>query len=204
MPGWLRGHPAWDMSDATDTSLDLTGKTLIAMPGMGDPRFEHSIVFMCAHSDEGGMGLIINKPAPEVALRDVLDQLDIKPDAKVGGQSVHFGGPVEMARGFVLHSSDYQSRLQTLKIGDDFGMSATVDILEDIALGQGPSEALVMLGYSGWGPGQLESEIGRNGWLTCDSTPELVFETSDVDKWAKALSQLGVDPLGLSATAGHA
>lgn len=189
-------------SDAS--ALDLTGKILIAMPGMSDPRFEHSIVFMCAHSGEGAMGLIINKPAPEVALRDVLDQLDITPDDEIARQPVHFGGPVEMARGFVLHSEDYTSRLQTLSVGDAFGMSATVDILEDIATGQGPREALVMLGYSGWGPGQLEGEISQNGWLTCEATPELVFGTQDCEKWQVALAQLGVDPLGLSATAGRA
>ncbi len=192
------------MEHTEATPLDLTGKVLIAMPGMGDPRFEHSVVFMCAHSEEGAMGLIVNKPAPEVALRDVLDQLDIKPGSAIAKEPVHFGGPVEMARGFVLHSGDYSSRLQTLKLSQDFGMSATVDILEDIASGQGPDESLVMLGYSGWGPGQLEGEIGRNGWLTCKATPELIFRTSDSEKWSEALSLLGVDPIGLSATAGRA
>ena len=192
------------MAQAETASLELTGKVLIAMPGMGDPRFEHSVVFMCAHSDEGAMGLIVNKPAPEVALRDVLDQLEIKPGSAIASTPIHFGGPVEMARGFVLHSGEYTSRLQTLSLSEDFGMSATIDILEDISQGQGPAEALVMLGYSGWGPGQLEDEITRNGWLTCEATQDLVFRTPDSEKWAEALLLLGVDPVGLSATAGHA
>ncbi|MEO9820078.1 MAG: YqgE/AlgH family protein [Paracoccaceae bacterium] len=191
--------------DITDTKpLDLTGKLLIAMPGMGDPRFEHSVIFMCAHSEEGAMGLIVNKPADEVVLRDVLDQLDISPENAAGSMPVHFGGPVEVARGFVLHTPDYTSRLQTLDVAGTFAMSATVDILEDIAKGEGPRKSMIMLGYSGWGPGQLEDEIGQNGWLTSDADPDLVFEDSNTTKWLKALERLGVDPLGLSATAGHA
>ena len=192
------------MSRTSASNLDLTGQILIAMPGMGDPRFEHSVVFMCAHSDEGAMGLIVNKPAEEVALRDVLSQFDISPQARIAKKPVHFGGPVEMARGFVLHSGEYRSRLQTLEVAKAFGMSATVDILEDIATGQGPDDALVMLGYSGWGPGQLESEIAQNGWLTASAEPELVFKTEDDRKWVQALNGLGVDPLGLSSTAGRA
>jgi putative transcriptional regulator len=192
------------MTQAFSPDLDLTGKLLIAMPGMGDPRFEHSVVYMCAHSDEGAMGLIINKPATEVALKDVLDQLSIKPEDALGQRAVHFGGPVEMARGFVLHSSDYASRLQTLKVDEAFSMSATVDILEDIASGDGPEDALIMLGYSGWGPGQLEGEIGSNGWLTAEASPNLVFKSDDNDKWMRALTDLGVDPVSLSTTAGRA
>lgn len=193
------------MNDTSDSSaLDFTGQILIAMPGMGDPRFEHSVVFMCAHTDEGAMGLIINKPVEEVALKDVLDQLEISADTKPIEGSVHFGGPVETARGFVLHSSEYRSRLQTLDVAEAFGMSATVDILEDIAQGQGPREALFMLGYSGWGPGQLENEIAQNGWLTGEATMDLVFGTDYTEKWTKALSEMGIDPLGLSATAGRA
>lgn len=199
-----RGH-VWDrMTASLASELDLTGKLLIAMPGMGDTHFEHSVVFMCAHSSDGAMGLIINKPAEEVILRDVLDQLDIKTDALDPKLPVYFGGPVEMARGFVLHSGEYKSRLQTLEVAKTFGMSATVDILEDIAEGSGPKESLVMLGYSGWGPGQLEGEIAQNGWLTTEASPELVFGTKDVSKWTQALCDMGIDPLGLSDTAGRA
>ncbi len=192
------------MDSSRSKSLDLTGQLLIAMPGMGDPRFEHSVVFMCAHSEEGAMGLIINKPAEDVVLRDVLDQLEIAPENTVGEMPVYFGGPVEMARGFVLHSPDYTSRLQTLEVAGEFAMSATIDILEDIAKGEGPRDAMIMLGYSGWGPGQLEGEIGQNGWLTCKAEPDLVFGCNAANKWVTALERIGVDPIGLSSTAGHA
>ena len=192
------------MAQDTTSELDLTGKMLIAMPGMGDPRFEHSVVLMCAYSAEGAMGLIVNKPAHEVALRDVLDQLEIAPDGPAARMPVYFGGPVEMARGFVLHSPEYTSRLQTLQVTDDFSMTATVDVLEDIAKGEGPEKAMVMLGYAGWGPGQLEGEIAQNGWLTTEATSKLVFGTRDNYKWKEALEALGIDPIGLSATAGRA
>ncbi len=185
--------------------MDLTGKLLIAMPGMGDPRFEHSVVFLCAHSDEGAMGLIVNKTAPEVQMGDLLDQLDISPKGKgAGSLPVRFGGPVETQRGFVLHSPDYEASLNSLHVSDKFSMTATLDILEDIAADQGPDRLLMMLGYAGWGPGQLEGEIGLNGWLTVDAEEELIFTLKDEDKWAAALNLLGVDPLGLSAAAGHA
>ena len=117
---------------------------------------------------------------------------------------VHIGGPVERARGFVLHSTEYQSKLKTLNVGDAFGMTATLDVIEDIAAGQGPQDALIMLGYAGWGSGQLEGEIAQNGWLTVDASPELVFATEDTGKWAAALATLGIDPLSLSASAGRA
>jgi len=185
--------------------LDLTGKLLIAMPGMGDVRFEHSVVFLCSHTDKGAMGLIINKPAEDVVLADLLDQLNIVADPPDRGQvPVHFGGPVEGARGFVLHSAEYDSQLHSMKVSEAFSMTATLDILEDIALDQGPEHALMMLGYAGWGPDQLEQEITMNGWLTADADTDLVFGADDAGKWSLALKTLGVDPLGLSASAGHA
>ena len=184
--------------------MDLTGKLLIAMPGMGDPRFEHSVVFMCSHTDEGAMGLIVNKPAEDVRLSNLLEQLDITQDAPGIDMAVHFGGPVEGARGFVLHSSEYNSRLHSLVIGNGFSMTATLDILEDIAAGAGPQDALMMLGYAGWGPGQLEAEIAMNGWLTADPDKTLIYGARDEEKWGAALATLGVDPLTLSASAGHA
>lgn len=185
--------------------MELTGKLLIAMPEMGDPRFEHSVVFLCSYGSDGAMGLIVNKPAREVELADLLKQLEIKPDRPERGRMpVYFGGPVETARGFVLHSADYDANLHSMKIGDGFSMTATMDILEDIATGQGPERALLMLGYAGWGPGQLESEIAMNGWLTTDADPDLVFGGPDDAKWEAALKTLGVDPLTLSASAGRA
>lgn len=185
--------------------MDLTGKLLIAMPGMGDVRFEHSVVLICSHGADGAMGLIVNKPTPEITLKDLLTQLEISADQPERGKMpVHFGGPVETARGFVLHSRDYDSNLHSMSVCDQFSMTATLDILEDIAQGTGPRRALMMLGYAGWGPGQLEQEITMNGWLTTEADSDLVFESADDGKWAAALQSLGVDPLTLSASAGHA
>jgi len=184
--------------------MDLTGKLLIAMPGMGDPRFAHTVIFICSHNEDGAMGLVINKPTPDVRMSDLLDQLEIATGPENREMVVHVGGPVEGARGFVLHSPEYRSSLQSLEVGNDFAMTATLDILEDIAKGAGPQRTLMMLGYSGWGPGQLESEIAMNGWLTTDASPDLVFEAGDDEKWGAALKSLGVDPLTLSASAGHA
>jgi len=182
----------------------LTGKILIAMPGMGDPRFEHSVVVMCAHSDEGAMGLIVNKPADDISLGELLKQLSIATREPASGGKVHFGGPVEHGRGFVLHSPDYDGNSSTLHVSDDFGMTATLDVLEDIASGKGPKRAILALGYAGWGPGQLEDEIAGNGWLTADADAAIVFSDTDTDKWSRALNGLGIDPLTLSAAAGRA
>ncbi len=183
---------------------DLAGKLLIAMPGMGDPRFARSVVFVCAHSDEGTLGLIVNKPSPGVHLENLLEQLEIPKGEAGQGIQVHFGGPVEMGRGFVLHSGEYAVDEGTLKINNDFGMTATQEILRDLAAGKGPDKAILMLGYSGWGEGQLESEILENGWLVAEATPDLVFSPQTAETWAAALGSLGVDPVSLSAEAGRA
>ncbi|MCK8463931.1 YqgE/AlgH family protein [Aliiroseovarius sp. S1339] len=192
------------MSATDNISMDLSGKLLIAMPGMGDPRFEHSVVFMCAHSPEGAMGLIINKPAPEVSLGDILTQLDIEAGSMTKATDVFFGGPVEGARGFVLHSGEYDNDASTLKVDDAFSMTATRDILEAMANGVGPANTLAALGYAGWSPGQLEAEIQQNAWLTCDAEQAIVFSDDSDGKWKAALAKLGVDPLLLSAQGGHA
>ena len=185
--------------------MQLGGKLLIAMPGMGDPRFEKSVVFICAHSDEGAMGLIVNKPMTELSFSELLQQLDIPRAPNARDIRVHFGGPVEHARGFVLHSGDYDAGKETtLRVDSRFGMTATIDILEAIAGGKGPSKSLLALGYAGWGPGQLEGEILQNGWLTCDAAQDIVFDKSDATKWERALNTLGIDPLLLSASAGRA
>lgn len=188
----------------TPDSTDLCGKLLIAMPGMGDPRFEGSVIFMCAHSPEGSMGLIVNKPAPGLKMDDLLEQLSIPRGQGSRDVAVHFGGPVEHGRGFVLHSAEYAASEATLKVDDRFGMTATLDILTDMAQGAGPERRILALGYAGWGPGQLEDEIHRNGWLTCDAVPEIVFGADDSGKWVAALKSLGIDPLLLSATSGRA
>ncbi len=184
--------------------MDLTGKLLIAMPGMGDPRFDHSVVYLCSHGEDGAMGLIINKPS-DLRLKTLLSQLNIPCRIPVVGERlVHFGGPVEMSRGFVLHSSDYDANLHSMHITDEFSMTATLDILEDLAAGRGPLNSTLVLGYSGWGPGQLEDEIAMNGWLTTEASSKLVFDVADDEKWGGALATLGVDPLILSAESGRA
>lgn len=193
-----------DISNGSEPDLDLTGKLLIAMPDMGDPRFARSLVYVCAHSSEGAMGLIINKLAQDLQFRDLLDQLDIPAGDGDSAIRVHFGGPVEVGRGFVLHSRDYDSNGTTLKVDDNIGMTATLDILEDISAGTGPKQCLLALGYAGWAPGQLESELQRNGWLICDAPTGLVFDADNDAKWVAALGVLGIDPLLLSGTGGTA
>ncbi len=187
------------MTDATD----LTGKLLIAMPGMGDPRFEKSVILICAHGEDGGMGLMVNKPAPEIDLNDLLEQLSIEAEEPIEAR-VFFGGPVENSRGFVLHSVEYSQDDTTLDVGGRFGMTATLDILRAMAGGAGPSRSMVALGYAGWGPGQLESEIVDNGWLVADADPDLVFGTDNSGKWIAAITTLGIDPIMLSGAGGRA
>ena len=151
------------------------------MPGMGDLRFERSVIFLCAHSAEGAMGLIVNKPAPELRFADLLAQLEDPGERSISGaRRVHFGGPVEHGRGFVLHSADYAvEEFEPAASAPTFAMTATVDILQDMARGEGPQRALLALGYAGWGPGQLEGEIQANGWLTAPADAELVFGSRD-------------------------
>lgn len=184
--------------------MNLTGKLLISMPGIGDDTFDNTVVFLCSHTDEGAMGLIINKVTPDVSLGNLLSQLEIEASSKTKAQAVLYGGPVELQRGFVLHSRDYISKVKTLDVAPWVGMTATLDVLEDIGAGQGPEEALVMLGYAGWGPGQLEGEIAQNGWLTADATHDLVFDTPFDQRWGRALESIGVAALTLSSEAGHA
>ncbi len=184
--------------------IDLNGKVMIAMPEMGDPRFAYSVIFMCAYSAEGAMGLVINKPTDDLRLSNLLEQLDISQGEDARDLPVHFGGPVEHGRGFVLHDHGYHSSLSTLDVTEDFAMTATLDILEDLSQGRGPGHAIIALGYAGWGPGQLEGEIAQNAWLICEADHELVFDTPDALKWEAALKKLGVSALTLSAEAGRA
>ena len=190
--------------DDTPPPMSLGGQFLIAMPGMGDPRFDRSVIFMCAHSEDGAMGLIVNKPAPDLRFSDLLKQLDIPVGRDTSAIRVHLGGPVEHGRGFVLHSADYSLKESTLQVDDRFGMTATLEILEDISQGHGPESCLLALGYAGWGPGQLEDEIQRNGWLTCEAHPEIVFSQDDDTKWSAALESMGISPSFLSSGGGTA
>jgi putative transcriptional regulator len=188
----------------------LDGQLLIAMPGMSDPRFDRSVIYMCVHSDSGAMGIIVNKTAPMMNFGDLISRLDILQEGRstdvpeeVMAMAVLFGGPVEPGRGFVLHTSDYFSSDSSLPVSENIALTATIDILRAMANGQGPQRALLALGYSGWAPGQLEDEIQRNGWLHCAADEELLFGTSQEAKYNMALRKLGIDPAMLSSEAGH-
>lgn len=180
------------------------GKLLIAMPRMGDTRFNKCVIYVCAHSEEGTMGLIVNKPSPDVRFAQLLESLDIKGTPGAPDVRVHVGGPVEPARGFVIHSTDYRSEVGSVDVDDRICMTATLDVIEDLARGTGPVTSMMALGYAGWGPGQLAGEIAQNAWLTCDATDDIVFGRAHEFKWTAALKQLGIDPLLLSETAGNA
>ena len=182
----------------------LTGQLLVAMPQMQDPRFARSVVYMCAHSEEAGaMGLVVNKTIDALTLDELYEHLKIEPVKADRPQPVHFGGPVDPGRGFVLHSADYREEA-TLDITDDFAMTATIDILRAIGKGDGPRRSLLALGYAGWAPGQLDAEIQANGWLSVAADAELVFGDDPDSKWERALKKLGVSALMLSTDAGRA
>lgn len=185
------------------TLSSLAGNLLVAMPGMRDPRFAKSVIYMCAHSGEGAMGLVVNQALESLTFPDLLEQLGIESGGLREPIKVHFGGPVESGRGFVLHSVDYV-RETTLVVDGDIALTATVDILKAIAQGTGPVRCLLALGYAGWGPGQLDSEIKANGWLHVASDNDLVFGPNLGSKWERAMGKLGIDPRMLSGDAGHA
>lgn len=204
-PGSQGRHPGHPPAGG-ESQTNLTGKVLIAMPGMADPRFERSVVLVCAHTDDGAMGLVLNRPLPEIEFGDLLEQLGIESDGTARRIEVRFGGPVEPGRGFVLHDvpehgNDPEGRL---RIGRTLAMTTTRDILEDLAQGHGPQSAVLVLGYAGWGPGQLESEMLQNGWLTGEGADELIFGADHHEKWQMALRAQGIDPSLLSAASGRA
>ncbi|MDO8289983.1 MAG: YqgE/AlgH family protein [Parvibaculum sp.] len=204
-------HVSGDLSYQPDEESFLEGKMLIAMPTMGDERFARTLIYMCVHNPEGAMGIVVNKPAQNITMPELLNQLEIHvPDGvpdiqqRVMACPVLAGGPVETARGFVLHSQDYYSEDSTLPVDDDIGLTASVDILRAIADGRGPDRALLALGYAGWAAGQLEAEIQANGWLHCDPDHELLFGQNIAAKYHCALAKLGVNISLLSGEAGHA
>jgi len=189
----------------------LDGQMLIAMPSMGDERFARSVIYICAHSNEGAMGIVVNQPAGNITFPDLLVQLEVIPATDLiqlppgaGDVRVLKGGPVDTQRGFVLHSSDYFVENSTLPIDEGICLTATLDILKAIAAGNGPNSAILALGYAGWAPGQLENEIQQNGWLHCSADLELIFGRDTGAKYDLALRKLGIELAMLSSEAGHA
>ena len=189
----------------------LDGQMLIAMPAMSDERFARSLIYVCAHSSEGAMGIVVNQAAQNIKFPDLLVQLEVIPAAeriqlpmRAEDVKVLKGGPVETGRGFVLHSADFFIENSTLPIDEGICLTATLDILKAIARGNGPASAVLALGYAGWAPGQLEQEIQQNGWLHCPADQELIFGTDIEGKYARALRKLGIDLAMLSSEAGHA
>lgn len=189
----------------------LDGQLLIAMPLMTDRRFARSVIYLCAHSEEGAMGLIINHRADHISFPDLLERLGIVTNSSedelpndIVDRQVHVGGPVETGRGFVLHSDDYFATNSTLAIDDGVSLTATIDILKAIASGKGPDRSILALGYAGWSAGQLEAEIQANGWLHCPADAELLFGTDIDGKYDRALAKIGIDPSHLVSDAGHA
>ena len=182
----------------------LAGKLLIAMPNMGDPRFKRTVIYLCAHSPDGALGLIINKHAGQISFPDLLEQLDMKCTPGTEHIRIQLGGPVETGRGFILHSDDYFLKGVTMPVREHVGLTTSMDILRDMAEGRGPQKVLVALGYSGWGPGQLEHEIQANAWLYCDADNDIIFSADMETKWARALARLGINPANLSGEGGRA
>ena len=192
-----------DSGGETGAGPYFEGQLLVAMPTMADPRFARSVIYMCAHSDDGAMGLVVNKLLESLSFSDLLEQLEIEAESVDQSIRVHFGGPVEAARGFVLHSTDYTHEA-TMRVDDDFALTATIDVLRAMAEGSGPRRSMLALGYAGWAPGQLDREIQENGWLTVPADEDLVFDEAQDGKWERAVGRLGFDPGNLSGEAGRA
>ena len=181
----------------------LPGQLLIAMPGMEDPRFSKSVIYLCSHNEDGAMGLVVNKLIGSLSFTDLLKQMEIETGDFNSNIEVHSGGPVESGRGFVLHSTDYNSA-ETLRVNSDFAMTATVEVLKSIASGKGPTNVMFALGYSGWAAGQLDTEMQNNGWLHCAADLNIVFGDDNQAKWKLAAAKMGIDLSLLTTDAGHA
>jgi putative transcriptional regulator len=191
------------MASRDDSEVSLSGQLLVAMPQMSDPRFARTVVYLCAHSSDGAMGLVVNRLIDSLTFSSLLSQLGVEAEGEPADMPVHFGGPVESSRGFVLHSSDYLQD-STLVIDDEIALTATVDVLKAIARGNGPRHRVLALGYAGWAPGQLDAEIQANGWLLVPADLDLVFGGENDAKWQRAIAKIGIDLSLLSSEAGHA
>jgi putative transcriptional regulator len=196
-------QPEQAASNPSPSDTSLTGQVLIAMPNLPDPAFAHSVVYLCAHTDEGAMGLIVNRPLAKPSFADLLKQLDVSPAPPSRAVALCKGGPVDESRGFVLHTSDWTGD-GSLKISADVALTASLDVLKAIAKGGGPREAILALGYANWGPGQLDAEIKQNSWLHAKPALDLLFDADHESKWARALAHLRVNPAHLSCEPGHA
>ena len=181
----------------------LDGRMLIAMPGMPDPRFARSIVYLCSHSEDGAMGLITNKAVEDLVWEDIFKKIEIPIGSVNAPRPICFGGPVDMERGFLLHSSDYHSEGATMRVDSETSLTATLEVLQDIAMGRGPERTMLALGYAGWGAGQLESELQENGWLLCEPDLSLLYDEDHDEKWDRAMAKLGINP-ALLGSGGHA
>lgn len=188
-------------SDATGSWL--TGQILIAMPAMGDPRFTQAVIYLCDHSAKGAMGIVVNRPLENPSFEDLLRQLSIDPIPPARSIRLCNGGPVDNARGFVLHSADWTGE-GSLRVDEGFALTASLDILKAIAGGGGPKQGVLALGYAGWGPGQLDIEMQQNAWLSAPADAAVVFDAEHETKWRRALATLRIDPLLLSNVAGRA
>lgn len=189
----------------------LGGQLLIAMPSIRDPHFARTVVYMCTHSSDGAMGLVINRSADDITFPDLMVQARILDEGQektivpaARNMRVHIGGPVEKGRGFVLHTNEFRGNDSTVAVDDAISLTATIDVLKAIARGRGPARALLALGCAGWGAGQLEREMQANGWLHCPASLDLVFDGDIEGKYARALGCLGVNPSHLVSEAGHA
>lgn len=193
------------MSEEASADGYLAGQILIAMPSMSDPRFARTVIYLCAHNADGAMGLVLNRLIGSITFKDLLEELKVEdlPSGEASAPAIHFGGPVETGRGFVLHSADYAGP-DSMPLTGTFALTATVDILKAIAVGEGPQQHLLALGYAGWGPGQLDGELQENAWLCVEADAELVFDAGLDEKWDRALAKLGISASLLSSDAGHA
>ena len=191
------------MDQSDSTSGYLTGQLLVAMPAMQDPRFEKSVIYICIHNADGAMGLIVNRALESLSFRDLLSQLELDVDEPAADIAVQFGGPVETGRGFVLHTLEYEQD-GTIVVDQKVGLTATVEVLRDIAGDRGPSRAILALGYAGWGPGQLDDEIQQNAWLNVPADDGLMFDADIDSRWERAIAKIGIDVSLLSGDHGHA
>lgn len=196
-------HKWCTMTKTLSESGYLVGQCLVAMPAMQDTNFSRTVVYVCAHTAEGAMGLVLNRTIDQLTFDDILEQMGIEPGLGTKSIRVHFGGPVEAARGFVLHTADYKDE-GTLPVDSNISLTATADVLKDIAKGNGPRQRLMVLGYAGWGSGQLDAELKENAWLICPPNEQLLFGENNDAKWDTAMKLMGIDMSRLSDTAGHA